>query len=82
MTFDALLDAAARSPLLPRGVSTLAAAATQHGQTHRPDSGGGGGHLRLEAPSRLRTAALWAAEQSLGHLGPRSAALEPLRGAA
>jgi len=28
VSFDALLDVAARSPLLPRGVSTLAAAAT------------------------------------------------------
>lgn len=50
MTFDALLDAAARSPLLPRGVSTLAAAATQHGQTHRTDSGGGGGQLGPRRP--------------------------------
>ena len=50
MTFDALLDAAARSPLLPRGVSTLAAAAIEHGQTHRPDSGKGGGHLGWRRP--------------------------------
>jgi hypothetical protein len=77
VTFDALLDAAARSPLLPRGASTLAAAALQHGQngssrqkTHRLDSGGAG-HLRPGAPSpsRLRTAALWSPEQCFGRLG-------------
>ena len=38
--------------------------------------------VRPSAPSRLRMAAFWAPEQSLGHLGPRSAALAPLRGAA
>ena len=28
------------------------------------------GHLRLQAPSRLHTAVLWAPEQSYGRLGP------------
>ena len=45
------------------------ASAAQHGQTRRPGSGGAG-HLRLEAPSRLRTAALWAAAQSYGRSSP------------
>ena len=35
----------------------------QQGQTRRPGSGRAG-HLRLGAPSRSRTAALWASEQS------------------
>ena len=37
----------------------------QHGQTRHPGSGRAD-HPRLEAPSRVRTAALWAPEQSYG----------------
>ena len=40
-----------------------------HGQPRRPGSGTAD-HLRLEAPSRLCTAALWAPEQSWRRLGP------------
>ena len=54
------------------------AAAGRHGTTRRPDSGRAG-HLRLQAPSRLCTAA---SRAGLRPLGPRSAALGPLRGAA
>ena len=38
-------------------------------ETRRHGSGRAG-HPRLEAPTRLRTAALWAPEQSLGRLAP------------
>ena len=42
-----------------------------HGQARRPGSGSGrAGHPRLEAPSRSRTAALRAPEQSYARLGP------------
>ena len=50
-----------------------ALAATQHGQARRPGSGRAAGHLRLEAPSRSRTAA-WDSREELLPLGPRSAA--------
>ena len=43
----------------------------QHGQTRHPGSGRAD-HPRPEAPSRVRTAAIWAPEQSYC-LGPRSA---------
>ena len=36
------------------------------------------GHLRRQAPSRSRTAALWAPEQRCGRSAPSSATLEPL----
>ena len=54
----------------------------QHGRRRRPWLGLGSesGHLRLEAPSRLRTAALWAPRAALWPLGtlrPRRAAPEP-----
>lgn len=48
---------------------SAAASAKPCNQTRRPGSGGAG-HLRLEAPSRLRTAALWAPEQRLGPAVP------------
>ena len=51
---------------------------SQHGQTRYPGSGRAG-HLRLEAPSRLRTTPLRApAEQSYGLLGSAVSVVEPL----
>ena len=48
-----------------------------HGQARRLGSGRAG-HLRRQAPSRSRTAALWAPEQRCGRSAPSSATLEPL----
>ena len=76
-----------------RGWSTSWRKASRHGQTRRPGSVSAC-HPWLEAPLRLRTAALCAHTwrpsalqgSSYGHLGPavqpRSAALEPPRGTA
>ena len=50
----------------------------QHGRRRRPGSSGRAAHLRLEAPSRLRTAARQAPVQSCcGRLGPSSPAAQP-----
>ena len=63
-----------------RGRAARGCVARQHGQARRPGSGRAGPPTRLEAPSRVRTAALVGSRAKLELLGPRSSALTSLRG--
>ena len=56
----------------PNSSASAASAASAALAAAEPATFGSGraGHLRLEAPSRVRTAALWSPEQCFGRLGP------------